>query len=127
MDTRTLKPILDWARRTDLEEVSLRRGEEAIEFQLEGAITTPPSIFPPCSLSPVTARDVGIFRADGQGEASRVEEGDSVTNGQILGHIETGKARHPVRGEADGKIVAAKIEDGQPVEYGQPLFFIQPN
>lgn len=127
MDTRKLKPILDWARSTDLEEVALRTGEEAIEFQLEGAVSAPASIFPPCSLSPVTAREVGIFRADGQGEASRAEEGDSVAAGKILGHIETGRKRHPVVSEAAGKIVAVKIEDGQPVEYGQPLFFIQPN
>jgi biotin carboxyl carrier protein len=126
MDTRNLKPILDWAKTTDLDEVSFRRHGESIEFQLEGAVSVPDSVFPPCSLAPVTAREVGIFRADGQGKAVGVEEGATVKPGQVLGYIETGKSRHPVKADQGGKVVSSKVEDGQPVEFGQPLYFIQP-
>ena len=126
MDTKNLKPILDWAKGTDLDEVSIRKGNDSIEFQLEGALNVVDSVFPPCSLSPITASEVGIFRADGQGKAVRIEEGSAVSKGQIIGYIETGMNRHPVKSGQAGKIVAAKIEDGQAVEFGQPLFFVQP-
>jgi len=126
MDTKKLKPILDWAKSTDLEEVSFRKNEESLEFQLEGAVNAPQSVFPPCSLSAITASEVGIFRAEGQGTAVNAEEGCAVSSGQVVGYIETGSNRHPVKSDTTGKIISAKIEDGQPVEFGQPLFFVQP-
>ncbi len=126
MDTKNLKSILDWAKGTDLDEVSFSKGGESLGFQIEGAPTVPESVFPGCTLSPITASDVGIFRADGQGKAICIEEGSSVSSGQVVGYIETGMNRRPVKAAQAGKVVSAKIEDGQPVEFGQPLFFVQP-
>ena len=54
----------------------------------------------------------GIFyRKPGPGKEPYVNEGDTVTNGQIIGLVEIMKQFSEVRAEADGILVRFEIED----------------
>lgn len=69
----------------------------------------------------ITAPMVGIFHvAD---EAATV--GAIVTEGQVVGSIESMKLANEIRSHVAGKIVEVMVEDGMPVEYGQQLFRLE--
>ena len=55
-----------------------------------------------------------------------VEEGDQITEGQVVCIIEAMKLMNEIKAEKAGRVVKVLLENGQPVEYGQPLFLIQP-
>ena len=70
---------------------------------------------------------VGTFyRAPSPGAPPFVEEGDTVSKGQVLCIIEALKVMNEIESDVDGKIVKILVENGQPVEYGQELFYIEP-
>lgn len=120
-----VKDVIRWARGTDLAEVAYQREGERVEFRLEGA---PPALppMPACSLVPGRSPTVGLFRASALGSAAKLEQGRQVSEGELLGHVETGGRSEPVKSPAAGKVVSVSVEDGKPVQYGQALFFVQP-
>jgi len=44
----------------------------------------------------------------------------------VLCIVEAMKLMNEIESEADGVVVKALVENGQPVEYGEPLFLIDP-
>ncbi|MEZ0323622.1 MAG: acetyl-CoA carboxylase biotin carboxyl carrier protein [Hydrogenothermaceae bacterium] len=69
---------------------------------------------------------VGTFyRAPSPGAPPFVEEGDTVSKGQVLCIIEALKVMNEIESDVDGKVVKILVENGQPVEYGQELFYIE--
>jgi len=120
-----LTDVADWMRATDLTEVAYRRGKDAVELRLDDG-SSPPPAFPQSTLIPVTAQEVGLYRASGIGKAFNAEEGAVVKKGDPLGLIETGSKKHKITAPESGTLISAPAEDGSPVEYGQPLFFIKP-
>jgi acetyl-CoA carboxylase biotin carboxyl carrier protein len=75
----------------------------------------------------VTSPIVGTFyRSPSPDAAPFVEMGIRVKKGQVLCIIEAMKLMNEIESEADGIIVKALVENGQPVEYGEPLFLIEP-
>ncbi|MDX1934483.1 MAG: biotin/lipoyl-containing protein [Capsulimonadales bacterium] len=71
----------------------------------------------------VCAGYVGVFHALTR---SPIQVGDPVTEGQVLGQIETMRLLNDCTAPVGGRIQAILVMDGQPVEYGQPLFEIVP-
>lgn len=69
----------------------------------------------------VTAPLVGLFRQ----ASSRVSIGDQVSEGQVVGAIESMKILNPLVSEHDGEVTELLVEEGQPVEFGQPLLQIR--
>lgn len=68
----------------------------------------------------VTASLVGVFH-----HLERpVAVGDLVTEGQVVGGVESMKLMSEVRSETTGVVRDVLVEDGASVEYGQPLFAI---
>lgn len=127
MKDASLKAVAAWLRTTDLVEVAFRRGQEALALSLEDAPFEPSAALAGCALTPVLCRELGLFRWGRPGTAGRVEKGDTVAEGQVLGLVESGAQSHPVLAPAAGRVVSAQIDDGEPVEYGQALFFLQPS
>jgi len=75
----------------------------------------------------VTSPIVGTFYRSPSPEAPIfVETGLRVKKGQVLCIIEAMKLMNEIESEADGILVKALVENGQPVEYGEPLFLIEP-
>lgn len=82
------------------------------------ALTAPD---PETSREIVVAADlVGIFHAGREPLAV----GDRVAQRQILGQIESMRLMNDCLSPVAGRIVALRVEEGQPVEYGQALFEI---
>jgi acetyl-CoA carboxylase biotin carboxyl carrier protein len=75
----------------------------------------------------ITAPIVGTFYP-GLGPRTKplVQVGDTVSEGQVVGSIETLQVMNEVEAQAAGKVVAILVAPGQPVEYGQQLFAVQP-
>lgn len=125
MNTRSIDEVLKWLRTTDLAEVSYRRGEEALSLTLDDAPAPAPALAS-CSLTAVVSPEVGIFRFSRPGQPRRAEKGADVSEGQVLGVVDTGLGSScEVKAPAAGRLLSVQIEEGAPVEYGQPLFFIQ--
>jgi acetyl-CoA carboxylase biotin carboxyl carrier protein len=69
----------------------------------------------------ITAPMVGIFHVvDGIAQV-----GSAVTEGQVVGSIESMKLPNDIKSSVAGVVVEALVEDGMPVEYGQPLFRVE--
>ncbi|MDA8077947.1 MAG: acetyl-CoA carboxylase biotin carboxyl carrier protein [Nitrospiraceae bacterium] len=75
----------------------------------------------------VTSPIVGTFYRSPTPETPPfVEVGLRVKKGQVLCIIEAMKLMNEIECEADGIVVKALVENGQPVEYGEPLFLVEP-
>ena len=69
---------------------------------------------------------VGTFyRSPSPKANSYVNDGDKVTNGQVLCIIEAMKLMNEIEAEYPCKIVEILAEDSQPVEYDQVLFKVE--
>jgi acetyl-CoA carboxylase biotin carboxyl carrier protein len=68
---------------------------------------------------------VGTFyRAPAPNAEVFVKVGDTVKKGQTLCIIEAMKLMNEIECEADGKVVAIKVQNAEPVEYGEVLMLI---
>ena len=74
----------------------------------------------------VTSPFVGTFyRAPSPEGEAFVQEGDSISPGQVLCIVEAMKLMNEIESEVSGTIVEVLIENGKPVEYGSRLFRIE--
>jgi acetyl-CoA carboxylase biotin carboxyl carrier protein len=74
----------------------------------------------------VRAPIVGTFyRAPSPDADYYVNEGDSVSPGDVLCIIEAMKLMNEIECECSGRIKKILVENAQPVEYDQPLFIIE--
>lgn len=126
MDAKTLKEVLAWMRSTDLAEVAWSRAGTGFSLSSDTTPPVPSGAFPEARVVPVASAEVGVFRAAPLGKSPKAQAGDEVSEGTLLGLIDTGTAKKEVKSPASGKLLAGVAEDGKAVEYGQPLFFIQP-
>jgi biotin carboxyl carrier protein len=75
-----------------------------------------PGFTPP--LIPINANRVGVFHT----AKPRIEIGDKVTSGQVVGFIESIKLMNEIRSEVEGILVEQLLDEGTPVEYGQQIY-----
>jgi acetyl-CoA carboxylase biotin carboxyl carrier protein len=129
-----LKELLDFAKTTDLQELSWEKDGTKISFhrsevkptslkKTNGA-TAPVAETP---VEPVVlyirSTMVGTFtRGDSSERPPFVVEGTLVAPGQPVGSIEAMKIRKDVVSPLSCRIVKSLVADGHAVEYGQPLF-----
>ena len=74
----------------------------------------------------VTSPFVGTFyRAASPENEAFVQEGDSISPGQVLCIVEAMKLMNEIESEVSGTIVEVLVENGKPVEYGDRLFRIE--
>ncbi len=70
---------------------------------------------------------VGVFyRASQPGAPPFVEVGDVVVQGQVLCVLEAMKLFNELKADADGRVRAIHVDNGQPVEFGTLLFELEP-
>jgi len=151
MDIRKIKKLIELLEESDLAEIEVREGEEAV--RISRAMNHPPQTFistvaPPATATPaaptqgssqgtdagaaipsghtITAPMVGTFyRAPAPGATPFVEIGQRVSAGDSLCIIEAMKMLNQIESDKSGVIKAVLVENGQPVEYGEPLFIIE--
>lgn len=74
-------------------------------------------------LSPMT----GIFyRKPTPSEPPFVNEGDTVTTGQVIGVIEAMKVFNEVESTQNGIVLKFAAEDGAMIQEGEPILFVSP-
>jgi acetyl-CoA carboxylase biotin carboxyl carrier protein len=153
MDIRKVKKLIELLEQSDVAEIEIREGEEAVRISRNypgGGAAIPQYIQaapPPPAAVPQTAAEkpgqdapdnglpqghvveapmVGTFyRAPSPGSSPFVEVGQLVKAGDTLCIIEAMKMLNQIESDTDGTVAAIMVENGQPVEYGEPLFVIQ--
>jgi acetyl-CoA carboxylase biotin carboxyl carrier protein len=145
MNLKEIREIIELLKGTDVIELEVVRGENALkvrrgptgDVQPVAAVSTPkpppteaPSPAPPKeppkpAVKEVISPIVGTFyRAPAPDAAPFVEVGSRVTKGQVLCIVEAMKIMNQIESDAGGVVVAILVENAQPVAYGQPLFHI---
>ena len=123
MDTKLIKEVTDWFKTTDLAEFCYDNNGDCIEIKTQEALPQPASFA--CSLTPVCAPAVGIYRLAEKGKNLVITEGQPVKQGAVLGTVETVSQKYKVTAPVSGKLRVVAAQDGAAVEFGLPLFFIE--
>jgi acetyl-CoA carboxylase biotin carboxyl carrier protein len=143
MDIRKIKKLIEIIEESDIAELEIKEGEEAIRISRYSAAhlayaTTPAVALPTAaSLAHVPVEEkisghvvkspmVGTFyRSASPGTKTFVEVGQSVRVGDTLCIIEAMKILNQIEADKNGTIAKILVENAEPVEYGQPLFIIE--
>ena len=147
MEFENLKEIIELLKETDITELQVEKDGTKVKIKREKymqSIEIPaqrPSVIPSQEtivkeivadeaeqrLITITSPIVGTFYRSPSPEAlSFIEIGQKVKKGQVLCIIEAMKLMNEIECEADGIVVKALVDNGQPVEYGEPLFLVDP-
>ena len=145
MDIRKIKKLIEIIEESDIAELEIKEGEEAIRISRYSAAPAPVAYAPaPASHVPtavavaaapaeekitghmVKSPMVGTFyRSASPGTKVFVDVGQSVMVGDTLCIIEAMKILNQIEADKSGIVTQILVENGEPVEYGQPLFIIE--
>lgn len=149
MDIRKIKKLIEIIEESDIAELEIKEGEEAIRISRYSAPAAPVAYAPaapaPSALgmqpapAPTTATAeekitghivkspmVGTFyRSASPGAKVFTDVGQKVQVGDTLCIIEAMKILNQIETDKSGIVTKILVENGQPVEYGQPLFIIE--
>jgi acetyl-CoA carboxylase biotin carboxyl carrier protein len=145
MDIRKIKKLIEIIEESDIAEIEIKEGEEAIRISRYSAAPAPVA-YPPASAAPlattatataapaeekitghvVKSPMVGTFyRSATPGTKVFVEVGQAVLAGDTLCIIEAMKILNQIEADKSGIVTQILVENAEPVEYGQPLFIIE--
>ncbi len=148
MDIRKIKKLIELVEASDIAEIEIRKGEDAVRISRHSS--TPPMVASPV-VSPVAtvatpetptpapesssvapkghtlkSPMVGTFYRSTSPEAQPlVEIGQRVEIGQPICIVEAMKMFNQIESDHSGIIADILVDNGQPVEYDQPLIIIQ--
>lgn len=145
MDIRKIKKLIEIIEESDIAEIEIKEGEEAIRISrysappvtyasapLAAAPSLAASAIPPAASEEkitghvVKSPMVGTFyRSASPGTKVFVEVGQSVRTGDTLCIIEAMKILNQIEADKNGTVTKILVENAEPVEYGQPLFIIE--
>lgn len=146
MDIRKIKKLIELLEESNIYEIEIKEGEEAVRISRGGApvqyAPAPMQAAPaPAVAAPTAAPEadapaaiighavvspmVGTFyRSSAPGAKPFVEVGQKVKAGDTICIVEAMKMMNQIEADKAGTIGAILIEDGQPVEFDQPLVTI---
>jgi biotin carboxyl carrier protein len=136
---KKLRELIDFAKKTDLQEVVWEKRGISISFRRRpdlpatasrsaASSTSIPSAKPAVPAGPTVIRSTMVgtfFRSDSPDRPPFVVEGTVVASGQPVAAIEAMKIMKDVTSPASFKILKALVPNGHAVEYGQPLFEVE--
>ena len=144
MDLRQIKKLIEIIEESDIAEIEIKEGEEAIRISRYSAAPAPiayaqapsapatvlvssaPVVEEKITGHAVKSPMVGTFyRSASPGTKVFVEIGQSVMAGDTLCIIEAMKILNQIEADKSGTITQILVENAEPVEYGQPLFIIE--
>ena len=154
MDIRKIKKLVELLHDSDVYEIEIKEGEEAVRITRAGAapvmaapapVAAPVAIAAPASApqaapaaSPAAPAEevvsghrvlspmVGTFYAAPNPDAPKfVEVGKPVNVGDPLCIVEAMKMMNQITADKAGTVKAVLCQDGDPVEFDQPLFVIE--
>lgn len=150
MDIRKVKKLIELLEASDIAEIEIKEGEEAVRIsRYSGAA---PAIMPapaapvaaapaPAAAAPAPAEDkpavaansghvvsspmVGSFyRSPSPSSPAFVEVGTHVKAGDVVCIVEAMKMMNQIEADKAGVVEAILVSDGEPVEFDQPLITI---
>ncbi|MFK7161321.1 acetyl-CoA carboxylase biotin carboxyl carrier protein [Marinospirillum sp. MEB164] len=145
MDIRKVKKLIELLEESNISEIEIKEGEEAVRISRYSAPPAAPYYAPaaaPVAAAPVAAAAtpaaeapapvasghqvlspmVGTFyRSPAPGASAFIEVGKAVKKGDTLCIVEAMKMMNQIEADKDGVVEAILVEDGQPVEFDQPL------
>lgn len=147
MDIRKVKKLIELLEESNIAEIEIREGEEAVRISrnyqgppampVQYAMQAPAAAAPAPAPAPeakapdefkgeaVRSPMVGTFyRAPSPSSPSFVEVGQQVKATDIVCIVEAMKMMNQIEAGKAGVIEAILVEDGHPVEYDQPLVII---
>ena len=147
MDIRKVKKLIELLETSDIAEIEIKEGEEAVRISRSSSVMTTvvaPAAAPAAAPapSPVAAAEekpapqttsghvvsspmVGTFyRSPSPSSPPYVEVGTHVKAGDVVCIVEAMKMMNQIEAEKAGIIEAILVNDGEPVEFDQPLVTI---
>ena len=144
MDIRKVKKLIELLEASDVAEIEIKEGEEAVRISRSPTVVAPTAQYqampaaaplsPPAASiaeAPVTQGTaiqspmVGSFyRAPSPSSPPFVEVGTHVKVGDVVCIVEAMKMMNQIEADHSGVVEAILVEDGEPVEFDQPLMTI---
>ena len=143
MDIRKIKKLIEMLQESDLTEIEVTEGEEAVrisskssnhivvekpasERKIETHVNTETKENTVSSSKTITSPIVGTFyRRPAPDKDPYVKVGDVIDAGQIVCIVEAMKMMNEIKSEFSGKIVSIAVEDGEPVQFSQDLITLE--
>ena len=143
MDIRKVKKLIEMMEESDITEIEVKEGDDAVRISRGGAVQpVQPAVAPAVAaqqpavpVAPpapaaaatrghvVAAAMVGTFyRSPSPASPSFVEIGDRVNAGDTLCIIESMKMMNHIKADRGGVVEAILVGNEEPVEFDQPLF-----
>ena len=145
MDIRKIKKLIELLEESNVYEIEIKEGEEAVRISRGGApvmaqMAAPMMAAPaPAPAAPTAAPEapaaiaghvvsspmVGTYyKSSAPGAKSFIEVGQKVNAGDTICIVEAMKMMNQIEADKSGTIGAILVEDGEPVEFDQPLITI---
>ncbi|MBD5770063.1 acetyl-CoA carboxylase biotin carboxyl carrier protein [Marinomonas colpomeniae] len=145
MDIRKIKKLIELLEESNVYEIEIKEGEEAVRISRGGApvmaqmaapvMAAPVAAAPVASAAPeapaviaghvINSPMVGTYyKSSAPGAKSFIEVGQKVNAGDTICIVEAMKMMNQIEADKSGTIGAILVEDGEPVEFDQPLVTI---
>ncbi|TDO98734.1 acetyl-CoA carboxylase biotin carboxyl carrier protein [Marinomonas balearica] len=146
MDIRKIKKLIELLEESNVYEIEIKEGEEAVRISRGGApvqvaaVAAPapvaaapvaaPAAAPAAGPEEVTGHAVKspmvgtYYKSSAPGAKAFVEVGQKVNVGDTICIVEAMKMMNQIEADKAGTIGAILVEDGEPVEFDQPLVTI---
>ncbi len=137
MDIRKVKKLIELMEDSDIQEIEIKEGEDAVRISRASSEVRPQVVAPVAPVATirteapklsghvVRAPMVGTFyRAPSPNSPPFVESGQQVRAGDILCIVESMKMMNQISTDKSGVVEAILVDNGMPVEFDQPLFTI---
>lgn len=146
MDIRKIKKLIELLEESNVYEIEIKEGEEAVRISRGGApvqanMMPAPMMAAPAAapVAPTAAPEapaaiaghtvnspmVGTYyKSSAPGAKPFIEVGQKVNVGDTICIVEAMKMMNQIEADKSGTIGAILVEDGEPVEFDQPLITI---
>ncbi|ETI58713.1 acetyl-CoA carboxylase biotin carboxyl carrier protein [Marinomonas profundimaris] len=144
MDIRKIKKLIELLEESNVYEIEIKEGEEAVRISRGGApvmAQMPAPMMAAPVAAPVAAATseapaaiaghtvnspmVGTYyKSSAPGAKAFIEVGQKVNAGDTICIVEAMKMMNQIEADKSGTIGAILVEDGEPVEFDQPLITI---
>ena len=144
MDIRKIKKLIEMLQESDLTEIEVTEGEEAVrisrkssndfevierpaqERKAEAPLNIETKEILKSGSKVITSPIVGTFyRRPAPDKDPYVKVGDVIDAGQVVCIVEAMKMMNEIKSEYSGKIVSIAVEDGEPVQFSQDLITLE--
>ncbi|HDZ09383.1 acetyl-CoA carboxylase biotin carboxyl carrier protein [Pseudohongiella sp.] len=152
MDIRKVKKLIELLESSDVAEIEIKEGEEAVRISRASKVTPPPVQYqsapapaapaPAPAAAPAPAPEAGkdskkirgnvvkspmvgtFYRSPSPSSPAFVEVGQHVKVGDVICIVEAMKMMNQIESDHSGVVEAILVQDGEPVEFDQALVTI---